>query len=269
MTEHLDQKQIKIVSTWIGISQEYAAENLHQYEVIDFCRSVPQADNYTAFIAMWVALNALCNALYYDEANRLMAEICTKRRKTKAWIEGTGARANGDWTSIRDTSKCDMDITRQSVFGLEKLKLRIKEKYTEDIIYDEFAKAFSSEYQSWMKESRFRECVLRLRNSLIKQNQDIPYVVNMARKRDYERTGEAEKLKEMHRRRIVVIFDDENKLQSLKDVLYQVRCNIFHGEKSPGDPNDDRIVLAAYPVLSELMKRVSDKLGIVVDQSET
>lgn len=266
MTEHLEQKQKRIVCTWIGIANDYAADQMNEGIIADECRSVPQADNYTAFIAMWVALNALCNARYYNEANKLMADIRTDRKKTKSWVEGSGERANGDWTSIGDTSKCDVDIARQSVFGMEKLKLRIKEKYTESIIYDEFTREFSAEYQSWIQDPPFQYHIHKFRDSLIKENApDIPYVINMARKREYHITSNVDELKQMKERSIIVIYDDRNKLHHLMDVLYQVRCNIFHGEKSPGEPNDDRIVIAAYPVLRELMARTCDRLGISDD----
>lgn len=36
-------------------------------------------------------------------------------------------------------------------------------------------------------------------------------------------------------------------------MLHQIRCNVFHGEKIPGELNDDRIVNAATPVLRELL----------------
>lgn len=54
----------------------------------------------------------------------------------------------------------------------------------------------------------------------------------------------------MDSRNIIVLFDNIYKLRILKDVLFQIRCNIFHGEKTPSDVHDDRIVATSYPVLS-------------------
>jgi hypothetical protein len=46
-------------------------------------------------------------------------------------------------------------------------------------------------------------------------------------------------------------------LRQLKSVLYQIRCNVFHGEKAPGDVNDDRIVRAAHPVLDFIVRQLN------------
>jgi hypothetical protein len=54
-----------------------------------------------------------------------------------------------------------------------------------------------------------------------------------------------------------VPFENYADLTQLKNVLYQVRCNVFHGEKVPGDVNDDRIVRAAYPVLLRIMQQLA------------
>jgi hypothetical protein len=48
---------------------------------------------------------------------------------------------------------------------------------------------------------------------------------------------------------VIVPFEAVGDLKQLKNALYQVRCNIFHGEKVPGNVNDDRITRTALPVL--------------------
>jgi hypothetical protein len=43
----------------------------------------------------------------------------------------------------------------------------------------------------------------------------------------------------------------------LKDVLdctYQVRCNLFHGDKFPDDDSDRRLVEAAFKITSEIVR---------------
>lgn len=42
-------------------------------------------------------------------------------------------------------------------------------------------------------------------------------------------------------------------------MLYQIRCNIFHGEKTPGDFNDDRIVKNALPLLRHIVDYLLEK----------
>lgn len=47
----------------------------------------------------------------------------------------------------------------------------------------------------------------------------------------------------------------ELNLPNTLDALYQVRCNLFHGEKCVSSEADQQIVGAAYRVLSKLMER--------------
>lgn len=54
---------------------------------------------------------------------------------------------------------------------------------------------------------------------------------------------------------------DRTNLSHLVTVLYQVRNNMFHAEKVPGDPNDDRIVRAARPVLDGVVKRALETIA--------
>ena len=58
---------------------------------------------------------------------------------------------------------------------------------------------------------------------------------------------------------VIAIMEEPRELRQLKDVLYQVRCNIFHGEKVPGEPNDDRIASAALPLLSRFVEALVPK----------
>lgn len=56
-----------------------------------------------------------------------------------------------------------------------------------------------------------------------------------------------------HRRRRRTIRD-ENNLTEVATCLYQVRCNLFHGGKMPGNPRDERLVEASYKVVSRLIE---------------
>jgi hypothetical protein len=43
-----------------------------------------------------------------------------------------------------------------------------------------------------------------------------------------------------------------NSLDELLDVIYQIRCNLFHGQKSEIDPHDRELVDLAFHILSKL-----------------
>lgn len=61
-----------------------------------------------------------------------------------------------------------------------------------------------------------------------------------------------------------IIFLCENfDLKTIKNTLYQIRCNIFHGEKIPGDINDDRIVKSANPILNYIVEKLIHEQGII------
>jgi hypothetical protein len=51
----------------------------------------------------------------------------------------------------------------------------------------------------------------------------------------------------------IIILCEQNDLKTIIKVLYQIRNNIFHGEKIPGEINDDRIVKSALPMLRFLI----------------
>jgi hypothetical protein len=49
---------------------------------------------------------------------------------------------------------------------------------------------------------------------------------------------------------------------SLKDFLgavYQIRCNFFHGDKDPYNPEDIRLIVWAYECLSEFLSKVDEE----------
>ena len=80
----------------------------------------------------------------------------------------------------------------------------------------------------------------------------------MARIKAY---NQSENIDEQSKRNILVLCE-KNDLKTIKNVLYQIRCNIFHGEKIPGDINDDRIVKSANPILDLITKYLVDEQGI-------
>jgi hypothetical protein len=65
----------------------------------------------------------------------------------------------------------------------------------------------------------------------------------------------------------IIILCEENNLKTIKNVLYQIRCNIFHGEKTPGDINDDTIVKSANPLLKYIVEYLIEKHEIHLNSS--
>ena len=45
-----------------------------------------------------------------------------------------------------------------------------------------------------------------------------------------------------------------NQLQNFLDVIYQIRCNMFHGSKSPYEDRNIKLIAWAYDCLNELLK---------------
>jgi hypothetical protein len=51
-----------------------------------------------------------------------------------------------------------------------------------------------------------------------------------------------------------------NSLNELLDVIYQIRCNLFHGQKSEIDPHDRELVDLAFHILSKIFKPLALQL---------
>ncbi|MGH8693475.1 MAG: hypothetical protein ACREVM_04505, partial [Burkholderiales bacterium] len=132
------------------------------------------------------------------------------------------------------------------------IQIDIRERYTEDLVFAEFAREYQAPFSSWLDELALRKTRNDFLAALKRPNGC--YVVNMLRAGEHDPAGS---LEDMKRKNIVVAVEYPDKLKELIDVLYQVRCNVFHAEKVPGDPNDDRIVTAARPFLVELIQRAA------------
>jgi len=52
----------------------------------------------------------------------------------------------------------------------------------------------------------------------------------------------------------IIVLCKKNNLKTVKNVLYQIRCNIFHGEKNPSVRNGDQIVKSALPLLNHIVE---------------
>ena len=206
-----------------------------------FMQGVKNASKpYFGFISLWIAFNAYCVAKYSSRAKRLLAQL--SKDKGFKEISGNTLEITEGIISEND-GMYYIDIKQPG-----QIRIVIKERFVESTVFDTFVKEFRSHYKEMLQEEDFVEAVNALQETLRKE--DKFYVIDMSRHQDY---NSSRSYKELVARNIIVPFEDINDLAQLKNVLYQVRCNLFHGEKLPGILNDDRIVQAAYPVLLAIL----------------
>lgn len=228
---YFDDKQIKLINSWHKLSIE-------------------AIDPYMAFMAEWISFNAICYNLYYENAIIERANIDRKKSKLLKIQERLihpSPEIKIDNAKIEGTKdKWSLDILMP-----ERLFISISTNYTEDIIFNEFV----AKNHDWYKQNA-SSLFADLKNSLHKE--DRYYVINMAKSKYYSGNNITDLAKKN-----IIILCEENELKTIKNVLYQIRCNIFHGEKTPGDLNDDRIVKCALPVLRYLVQYLIEKHEII------
>jgi len=228
LNHYFDDKQKRIISSWLARSRSLTA------------------DPYAAFMALWISFNAYCYALYAKKAQKRRADL----RVDKGLRLITSEPSRAECTISLESERFKIEIEQPG-----RISIMVSEKYTEDVVFSEFAKQFQQQYSELLKGQDFHASVETFQKSLYKKDHDKYYVVNMARSNEYDPSGNYES---MVAKNIIIPFEDINDLKQLKNALYQVRCNVFHGEKVPGDINDDRIVKTAYPVLLSLMESCAE-----------
>lgn len=232
-----DNKQRKLILSWHILS-----ENSEDY--------------YMAFIAEWIAFNAICYNLYHEDAVMERANIDRDKSKLKKiqkrLQESTNIAAEGTMLESKN-ERWNIDIKFP-----DRLFLSISKRYTEDRIFDIFVDNYSEWYN--VNSSTTNNIFNCLKSALTKRVNKIDrnFVINMARIKDYSLHKDVD---EMEKQRVIILCE-KNDLIVVKDVLYQIRCNIFHGEKIPGDPNDDRIVKSALPILRILVNKLIEDCRI-------
>lgn len=231
---YFDEKQIKLIKSWHQLSEK-------------------SEDFYMSFISEWIAFNAICYNLFYEKAVLERANI--DRKKSKKFLN---SRNEIEFHKINVSAKIsvkeisDNDWTLQIDFP-ERLFLSISKKYTEDIIYQLFA----DEFENWYAENKieiqplYNELKESLKKENFSNNENLNYryyVINMQKEvlLDFD---DIDRLASKN----IVILCEQNDLKTVIKVLYQIRNNIFHGEKIPGEINDDRIVKSALPMLRFLI----------------
>jgi hypothetical protein len=212
-----DEKQIKIILSWHHLSLQ-------------------SEDVYMAFMAEWIAFNAICYNLYYEKAISERAQIGNNKK-----LKEIREKIHGNKTLVPEKVVIEGNSDKWKIELLlpEKLVISVSKNYTEDIIYNEFVK----ENKSWYDQHPAVQLFNNLKEALRKN--DRYYVINMAKSAKYDENGN---IADMSKRNIIVLCE-QNQLKTIKNVLYQIRCNIFHGEKNPGIVNDDKIVKSALPLL--------------------
>jgi hypothetical protein len=222
--EYFDDKQRRLINSWHNLSLQ-------------------STDAYMAFIAEWIAFNAICYNLYYSKAIIERANI--DRDKSRKLLNNIHEKFNStsdfnvQKTKLIGTSeKWSIDISLP-----ERLFISVSNNYTEDIIFNEFVKG----NQDWYN-SNLTNIFETLKMSLFKGNRS--FVINMAKINGYDENNNIDIMAKNN----ILVLCEENNLKTIKNVLYQIRCNIFHGEKIPGDINDDRIVKNSLPLLKYIVE---------------
>jgi len=220
----LDKKQLRLIHSWL----ERAA--------------LSPSDEYGSFMAAWIAFNAFCYALFAAEANGPRADLAKNAQFPQAGDAPVGVSG-----SFRATPNGGKQIRLDEPC---KVRIDIKERYTEDLIFRAFGAHYQQDFIMWRQDPQFLDTCEQFLAGITKPNGRL--VVNMLRARDYSPDTP---LKDLRAGAIVKAICNPSRLGEYVDVLYQVRCNVFHGEKVPGDWNDDRVVKVARPLVVAILTR--------------
>lgn len=211
-------------------------------------RSLQTDDNYFAFMAEWIAFNAICYNLYNKMARKYRANIESSSRIDKIeqqFGEGSKLEIKSGYLSMNS------NMLRLDLRFPDKLILSIKRLFTEDNIFNEFVRSNKN------NEELFPEILFENMKKAL-QKKDRYYVVNMVNLDRYQPDGDIDQMAEKN----VIVLCEKRNLATIRKVLYQIRCNIFHGEKIPGEINDDRIVKKALPLLRHIVKSLMKQYKI-------
>jgi len=229
----MDEKQKKLILAW------------HE-------QSVNSSNEYLKFMSNWIAFNAICYSLYHEKAIRERAQIDTSKSKIEKVVqllinEDEGYSAEAKIVGREDRLTIDIKLP-------ERLFLTIKKTFTEDNIYREFIRDYEAKFNI---DEDFIELVEKFQESIFRDNNY--YVINMLKIKKFNQKDITKMIEDE-----VVVQLNEIKYSNTQRVLYQIRNNIFHGEKVPGNVNDDRIVKGANPVLNYIVSACIKNLKINV-----
>ena len=217
-----ESKQEDIINSWHNIA-------------------IKEKTPYVKFFANWISFNAISYALFHKKAVKEKIDFDNNRNlpniKSRLELEDLINLEKGE------ISKPNKNIKLKLKFP-EALNLTINERFIEFHIFEEFKKEFKNKISFEEDDEYFVE----LKNSLKKEN-GRSYVIDMSRIDQYNSINDFDRMCENR----IIKFCEDSELSTIIDVLYQIRCNIFHGGKEPGDHHDDWIVKAANPVLNKIV----------------
>lgn len=225
MKTYFDSKNINLINAWINQSEA-------------------TSNDYLKFMSNWIAFNAICYNLFSKDA--ILERVNFNKGRNKL----TKIKSSIQKFDILNAEETLLELKNEkieiNIRTPERLNFSISKRYTEDLIFQKFVKFYFKE----LKISQNYFDALKL--SLLKG--DRSYVIVMSRIDLYEKLLLKEPIDfEKFINRNLIVECDTNNLKSIYNVLYQIRCNIFHGEKVPGEINDDRIVSYANPILKEIV----------------
>lgn len=128
------------------------------------------------------------------------------------------------------------------------LNERYQEEFRESKKLEKFQKEFAEEYKRLVEEDEIFKKILNLEFPKTSETSR-EFVENLQTGRIEDRD----------------YFSNENIYDFTKfiNVIYQIRCNFFHGDKIPFDPEDEKLVLWAYKAFLYFWKYVlNNKFGI-------
>ena len=222
MEPELDHKQERLIAAWLQKADDV------------------EGDEYGRFMAAWIAFNALCYARFAKRASKNRPDL----RKSGGLQELENPVPIAGTLEPREGQGVRLKIEKPGEIWID-----IRERYTEDLVFREFAKSYAPAFKdTWANETSVHRALDSFLDSIRRPKGH--YVVNMLKAGQHNETASP---KELEAQGVVVAVSAPEDLGQLVAALYQVRCNVFHGEKVPGDVNDDRIVKAARPLLVELI----------------
>ena len=127
---YIEEKQKKLINSWHKISEK-------------------SDDDYMAFMAEWIAFNAICYNLYFEKAVKERANIDSNKNHLKTIKKKLAENQELIAKETKITSNNDK-LKVKIEFQESNLNLTISENYTEDIIFSEFV----LEYEKWYNEEQ-------------------------------------------------------------------------------------------------------------------
>ena len=97
----------------------------------------------------------------------------------------------------------------------------------------------------------------------LKKNQKMKESYNKAKKDEHfskilsERIGDEITKRGQNKH---VKLDDGKSLDSVLDVIYQIRCNLFHGRKDPDTVRDEILIKWAYEILTKIFYPLKNRI---------